>query len=63
MHVAEGAERIRCPYCGTEYILKSHNKQEISVHVINLSLIHISLRLAICRYSAALEIISVSAMS
>ena len=35
MHVAEGAERIRCPYCGTEYILKSHNKQEISVHVIN----------------------------
>ena len=35
MHVAEGAERIRCPYCGTEYILKSHNKQENSVHVIN----------------------------
>ena len=35
MHVAEGAERIRCPYCGTEYILNSHNRQENSVHVIN----------------------------
>ena len=35
MHVAEGAERIRCPYCGTEYILNSRNRQENSIHVIN----------------------------
>ena len=35
MHVAESAERIRCPYCGTEYILNSRNRQENSVHVIN----------------------------
>lgn len=35
MHVAEGAERIRCPYCGIEYILNSRNRQENSIHVIN----------------------------
>ena len=34
MPVAEGAERIRCPYCGTEYILKSQRRQEAPVRVI-----------------------------
>ncbi len=35
IHVPETADRIRCPYCGTEYILKSHNNQKNSVHIIN----------------------------
>ena len=35
IHVPETADRIRCPYCGTEYILKPHNNQKNSVHVIH----------------------------
>ena len=44
MHVAEDAERIRCPYCGTEYVLKSQCNETLSasstmvdgVHCFNL---------------------------
>lgn len=35
MPVKEGAGRIRCPYCGTEYILKSRRKEEAPVRAIN----------------------------
>ena len=33
--VAERAERIRCPYCGTEYILKAQHNEEKTVRAIN----------------------------
>ena len=32
MHVAEDAERIRCPYCGTEYVLKSQCNEKNPHH-------------------------------
>ena len=35
MHVAEDAERIRCPYCGTEYVLKSQRNEKNPVRIIN----------------------------
>lgn len=35
MHVAEDAERIRCPYCGTEYVLKSQCNEKNPVRIIN----------------------------
>ena len=35
MRVADGAARIRCPYCGTEYILKSQHNEKNPVHLIN----------------------------
>ena len=34
MHIAEDAERIRCPYCGTEYILKSQRSRKNPVRAI-----------------------------
>ena len=35
MHVAEDAERIRCPYCGNEYVLKSQCNEKNPVRIIN----------------------------
>ena len=34
IHIAKDAEQIRCPYCDTEYILKSQRNEKSPVHVV-----------------------------